>query len=397
MPSSLSEKNMHSAAQVRASATRALIDPCGKFLPALVYHDLRDRLRGHPGRARARWGAIERPNSPGKLVWVVAGATRDSVRLAVEVSRAILARRLDLSVALTFEAEYPDLLNTLGASPRIAWGYAPADYAGSMHAVWRRLLPFAVILAGVAPRPNLVRLCEACRHAVLVAPPARVSGHYERIYPTHGAVYDGANSAPATDLDVLMLPARAGSDIGRIVDASGGRGLFLWHGTDVAAAKRLFALFRGHLPDEVMLVSGPACQALAQHPAGTLPLSAWAGAPVPPDKLVLIDDPAWVPVIAADVWAAHFSIGCGEGLWQALAAGACVSAAQSAVPVAPNARLATRCIEDENALISAWRELSRDAQHRAAIADEARRAYTAERKVAYDAVTELLDRVCAWR
>ena len=52
----------------------ALTDPCGRFLPALVVHDLRDRLRGRAHRANARWGRLRRPHASGRLVWIVSGA-----------------------------------------------------------------------------------------------------------------------------------------------------------------------------------------------------------------------------------------------------------------------------------------------------------------------------------
>jgi hypothetical protein len=381
---------------VMLAAPRSLTDPWGKFLPALVYHDLSDRLRGQTRRASARWGAIDRPKSPGKLVWVVAGSTRTSVRLAVETARAILARRLDLSIVLTFEAEYPDLLASVGTSARIAFGYAPADYAGSMNAVWRRLLPFAVVLTGVTPRQNLLRLCEACRHTVLIAPPELVRGRFERIYPTHGAAYEGSNTARAADLDVLLLPQPAGSDFGRIADATAGRGLFQWHGADPQVVKRLFALFRGHLPEDVMLVSGPVVRSLIPCSGEVLPLSTWPGTPIGPEQLVLVDDPAWLLAGAADAWAAHFSTPAADAIWQALAAGACVSAEESVLPISPNARAATRRIEDENLLISTWSALSQDRAYRQSVVETSRRAYATEHELAHTAVTELLDRVCSW-
>ena len=394
----LSHRKPSVAAPQALEPRSGLTDPCGKFLPALVYHDLRDRLQGHRQRARARWGAIHRPSSPGKLVWIAAGESRDSVRLAVELARALLARRLDISVTLTFERSYPDLLTALGASNRVACDFAPADYAGCMHSVWRRLLPFAVILAGVAPRSNMVRLCQACRHAMLVAPPESVSGRYERIYPAHGTRHEGANIAPAADLGVLMLPSRAGSEIGRLADQAAGRGLYLWHGDDVAAAKRLFALFRGHLPNDIMLASGPVCDSLAAaYPDETLRLGTWADSPLIPEKLVLVDDPQWLTTVAADAHAAHWALPQFEPLWQALAAGARVSCEPAALPESPNARSVIERHGDENELIYDWLQLSRNCAWREAMNAASRDAYAAERDLAYNTVSELLDRMCAWR
>jgi len=387
---------MHHAPMAGSSRTQRLIDPCGRFLPALLYHDLRDRLRGEAQRAKARWGALERPDAPGKLVWVVAGSSRSSVRLAVEIARAIMARRLDLSITLTVETAYSDLLHSLGSSRRLAWSYAPADYALSMQAVWRRLLPFGIVLAGAPPRPNLTRLSEACRHSMLVAAPVFAPGRYERIYPRHGAVFDDKHSAAPADFDVLLLPSAA-AEHARAADLTAGRGAFLLHGADPQQAKRIFALFRGHLPDCLLLLSGAASRALAPHASETVKLSTWTGLPIAPDKLVLVDDPALLPAIMPGIWGAHFDAPDTDTIWQALAAGARVTAKSGWSMQAPSAQSAIGAIDEQNALIAAWSTLDSNQLTREAAAATSRRAFAAEQKLAHAAVTDMLDRVCAWR
>lgn len=383
---------MHMAAPVRL---HRLLDPCGRFLPALLYHDVRDRLQGRRGRARARWGKLERPSSPGKLLWIVSGASRESVRLGAEIARAILARRPDLSVTLTFEAEHPDLIADIEANPRIACSYAPADYAGSMHAVWRRLLPFGVILAGVLPRPNMIRLSEACRHALLVAPPGFALGRYERIYPGHRQIYEGRNVAPACDLEVLMLPP-ATDDAG-LANIAAGRTVCLWHGSDDEAAKRIYALFRGHLPQSILLANGPVTAKLARYSTQTIALSAWAEQPVPPDKLVLVDEPSALAGLMPNVMAVHFDQPDKTLMWLALAAGACLSAPQIEGIDAPSALQEFRQIADENTLIEYWRRFDADPGLRAQAAAAARQAYAAEHALAQRAFGDLLTRVSVWQ
>lgn len=377
------------------AAPNPFLDPCGAFLPALIAHDVLDRLRGERKRARARWGKVERPAATGKLLWVVAGATRQSVRLGVELARAILARRRDLSIALTFECEYPELLGAVESEPRIACGYAPADYAGAMHAVWHHLLPFGVILAGVIPRPNLIRLSEACRHALLVSPPGFAPGRYERIYPGHRQIYEGRNVAPASDLEVLMLPSAIQDDAG-LGGIAAGRTVCLWHGSDADAAKRIYALFRGHLPHAILLASGPATATLARHTSETIRLSAWAEQPVPPDKLVLLDDPAALAALMPNMIGAHFDLHDKDLMWLALAAGACVSVATVEGIDAPGARSELRQIGDENTLIDYWRSFDADPRLRVQAAASARQAFAAELSAAQHAIGELLARVSAW-
>lgn len=373
-----------------------LFDPHGRFLAALLWHDASDRLRGERRRARARWGGVDRPSSQGKLVWIVAGASRESVRLAADIAAAILDHRLDLSVALTYEAEHPDLLAAIDFHPRIACGYGPADYVGAMQKAWRRLLPFAMVLAGIVPRPNLVRLCEACRHPVLVSPPGFALGRYERIYPGHRQIYEGRHVFAAADLSVLQQPATPPDDR-HVRGITGGRPAYLWHGSDVNVATRLYALFRGHLPQSVMLAAGPVVAGLRHHSRETVCTSTWSGQPVAPDKLVLLDDPEAAALIMPDVRAVHLDLPERTLMWQALAAGAHLSGRDAEWIDAPGARARLQLAGEENALIGLWRELDADPALAAATAAEARAAHAAERALAQRAMNDLLARVSAWQ
>jgi len=380
-----------------------LLDPCGRFLPTLLYHDVCDRLQGRRGRARARWGTIDRPASSGKLLWIVSGTTRESVHLGATLARAILARRRDISLALTYEAEYPDIIAELEADPRVTCGYAPADYAGSMHAVWHRLLPFGVVLAGVLPRPNMIRLSEACRHALLVAPPGFAPGRYERIYPRHRQIYEGRNVAAASDFGVLMLPAASADDT-RLADITAGRTACLWHGSNVDKAKRLYALFRGHLPQSILFVSGPVTAQLHSHATQTITLSAWAGQPVPPDRLVLVDEPPALASLMPNLMAVHLDIYDETFMWLALAAGALMSTPRIEDVDDPHINAATpsvrsefRAITNENTLIEYWRSFDADSGLRFQANQSARQAYAVEHGLAQRALDDLLSRVSAWQ
>lgn len=375
----------------------ALTDPCGRFLPALVCHDLRDRLHGHRARANARWGWLNRPNGTGKLIWVISGATYHSVRLGVELARAIVARRLDVSVTLTFEAEYPELTEPLERAQRIGWGFGPADYVGSMNAVWRRLLPFGIVLAGVMPRRNLLRVTESARHALLVAPPSGVAGRFERIYPQHAAPSVGPNCAPAVDLDTLLTQADVEPNFASLVNAGACDQQLWWlNGEDSFAAKRFFALFRGHLLNDVLFISGSAVAGISNESGPVLRISTWQRTPIAAGTLVLVDDPQWIPALAACARGAHFDEPHADWLWQALSGGAAVSTVGRVDVASPNALAAVSLAEDENEVIHAWARMRADPLQSRIAADASRRAFWTERRTAQDVVTELLDRVLRW-
>jgi hypothetical protein len=340
---------------------------------------------------------LNRPNGTGKLIWIVSGSTHHSVRLGVELARAIVARRLDVSVTLTFETDYPDLTAPLERVQRIGWGYGPADYVGSMNAVWRRLLPFGIILAGVMPRRNLLRVAEATRHALLVAPPEGVAGRFERIYPDHAAPSVGANCAPAADLDTLLTQADVEPNFASLVNAGAAdQQLWWWHGVDVLVAKRLFALFRGHLPKDVLFVSGSAVAGFTRESGPVIRMSTWERTPISAGSLVLVDDPQWIAALAASASGAHFDEPQPDWLWQALAGGASVSTPGRVDVPSPNALAAVSLAEDENEVIQAWSKLRADPTQARIASDSSRRAFWSERRTAQDVVAELLDRVLRW-
>jgi hypothetical protein len=377
--------------------TKPLTDPCGRFLPGLVVHDLHDRMRGRSHRANARWGRLQRPAASGRLLWIVSGESGASVRLGVELTRALVARRLDISCLFTYEAEHPDLLAPLARCPRTAWGYGPADYVGAMHTVRRRLLPFGIVLAGIAPRPNLAALCAASRHALLVAPPLSVAGGFERIYPTPAAPCASAASAPAADLDVLMYRPRGKPETADAVIGAGARRLWCWHGDDPHFAKRLAALLRGHLPDDLLLVSGAACSPLALEPQGVLRMSEWARVPVESGTLLLADEPDWLQVLLPGMAGVHFATIDPDALWQALAAGAVASAATATQFANPRLDSAMLRADDENELIATWTRLSAAPELLVQASQTARAAHAAESRLAANNAAELIERVCRWQ
>ena len=378
-------------------ATPALTDSCGRFLPALIVHDLHDRLHGRRRRANARWGRIERPDAQRRLLWIVSGAARESVRLGVELTRALVARRLDASALFTYEVEHTDLLAPLARSPRTAWGYGPSDYIGAVQAVRRRLVPFGIVVAGIAPRPNLAALCAASRHALLVAPPSPVSGRFERIYPTHAAPCAGGSCAPNADFGVLLNTPAEDVDSARALIGAAARRLWWWHGADPAAAKRLFALFRGHLPDDVLIVSGTACATLAVEAEAVMRLSAWERVPAAPGTLVLADEPGWLEALAPSLSAIHLAAEHADSLWQALAGGSIVTAPAAASIASPGVASAVVRADDENDVIATWVRLGADAELRERTVRAARLAYAAENRLALANATELIERVCRWQ
>jgi len=388
----------HGAAPLPPSAHGSrLADPFGSFLPTLVTHDLRDRLRGERARANARWGWLARPAGASRLVWIVAGATRASVRLAAELAQAVSLRREDVVVALTFEAEHADLVAPLGRYARVGWGYGPADHVGSLNALLRRFDPFGIVVAGVAPRANLARACAALRHTLLVAPPVACPDlAVEHAYPCLEAPWSGPATAPAADLTTLLTQAQVEPSLPALMNPGRERPLWWWHGDDLRAAQRFIALFRGHLREDVLVVSGACTAALPPLGSGEILVSRWQQEPVADGAVLFVDDPKWVPAIAACASSAHFRSPEPDHLWQALACGVAATRDPSVLVACPQAAGVVDTLADEDAVLDAWRRLRADPELRTSRADAARRAFSQVRHTAETVAGELLDRVLGW-
>jgi hypothetical protein len=303
---------------------------------------------------------------------------------------------LDVMVTLTYEHEYPDLLEPLTRAVRIGWGYGPADYVGSMNAIWRRLLPFALIVAGMSPRRNLLRVAAAARHALLVAPPTAVISGFERIYPTHAAPCPGPNSASPTDLDTLLTQAQIEPNFAAALNGGEERNIWWWHGCDRAQALQFVALFRGHLPGDLLCLSGPVCATFPDEPRKIQRLSTWERNPVATDTVLIADEPRWLPALSACAKAVHFATPDHDALWQALAGGAVASTAGAVDVASPQLATTVGLFESETDVAISWAQLRADTMNARIASDAARKAFWAERRLAQETISELLERVLRW-
>jgi hypothetical protein len=375
------------------------LDPFGACLPALWLHDLRDRAGGRTHRANARWALVSAPPGPGKLVWISAGATIDAVNLGVQIVRAIHAHRQDVRLVLTFEAEFPELLHPLRAAPRIGFGYAPADYAGSLLRVSRRLEPFGIVLAGTVLRPNFARLASAVPHCLAIAttPRAGAMPRIERAYPSREAEHwNGAENAPMTDLSVLWASAHVESTIGLRMAGAVQRRLWWWHGDDAVAGTRLAALWRGRFREDILLMSGTATADLSSTSDAVVRLSTWNGEPLPGSSIVLVDGEDALPEVAAAACAGHLATFDTARFWQALAAGIALTRGTATVLPRPalDPAIPVRDAVEDN--LEFWAGMRQHVIARRAAADAARKAFWSERRTAEAVRDELLGRVFAW-
>ena len=207
---------------------------------AVWRQNLRDRRAGLGARANARMGYLRPPmGEGGKVIWIKGGGSRDSVRLAVELMGAIRQKRLDVRLALTFEADYADILEPRVAGLRkIGLGYGPCDIPRVVRRTLDRLQPLAIVLVDTELHPNLLR--EAGRRGIHLAaystPPGEVP--LEAAYPLDEAQAEAWRASGlavhlASPADPLSLFVETQVDTtlkSLVARGEEGRELWWWHG-----------------------------------------------------------------------------------------------------------------------------------------------------------------------
>lgn len=386
--------------------SRTISSDYGSNRLALWYHGMQDRLQGEHARANARWGYLRPPAGRGKLIWIRAGATRTSVRVAVELLRAIRERRLDVRLVLTFERDYPGLLEERVAGLRkIGLGYGPCDAPSAVRRAFQRLDPFALICVDHAPAPNSLR--EAQRRqihtvAYLTEPAAT---RIEAAFPLDAeqaerwrAAGTAAHLAPPVDPVAQLVEAQIEPSFRALV-RGGAQPTLGW--AHLSGADQLQDLARqwrnwSARPDSILFVSlDESAMFPTVHGAGMQRISAWQREPIAPGTLVLVDEPRWSPALAVSADAIYLAGTDRYECWQALAGGMPVCFASAATrPAGASAELPVDVSPGQ--FLSCWSEFL-DAPMRArGLGDAGRRRFWDERRRSAEVVEDLLQRVYDW-
>jgi hypothetical protein len=362
-------------------------DPFGSSRLGLWLADRRDRKTGLRHRVAARWGWVKPMGERGKVVWIMAGSDRDSVRLAVELLRAVRARRQDIRLVLTYEHEYPEFLALLDDCDKTGWGYAPCDHPTAIARVFERFEPFGVILVGTTPRPNLVTKLAGRSHLLAVNVPAQIELAFERVYASNETPSTQENIAPVADMHAILAEAQVDPNFKSLVNGNAERHLWWLHGPSPDSVDEVAqALFR-HAPQDIVFVSGERPQ------TAVIPMSGWNREPPANGSVLWVDDNKWLPGIAAAVTAAHLARFDATVMWQAMAGGAALSRAPEIK--LPKAAL-TEAIPETTDVPALWINY-RDAPIAARNqADTARRLFWQERRLAESVSRELVERVFEW-
>jgi hypothetical protein len=360
-------------------------DPFGSNRLGLWLADRRDRKAKQIGRVAARWGWLKPMGERGKVVWIVAGAERENVRLAIELLRAIRVRRLDIRLVLTFEHEYPDMLALLDDCDKTGWGYAPCDHPKAVARVQARFEPFGVILVGARPRSNLLAALKPQAHVLTVNLMEVLGFDCERVYAADEALAAQHNIAPVVDMRAILSQAQVDPNFKSLVNGPNRRHLWWLHQASSDGA--LVDAWRAAFADDVLFVSGARPRGAVQA------ISGWNREPPAAGSVFWVDDEKWLPGIAAAVTATHLEQFNASLMWQAMAGGAAIS--RAAGVRLPKAQLA-EALPVVTDLISNWRHYRDNPIAARKHGDTARRLFWQERRLAEQVSAELVERVFEW-
>ncbi len=379
----------------------SIFDPYGSFLPSLWYHGLRERLHGNPSSANARWGGVRPPPTTGKVIWVLTGKSRESVRLGVELLGAIREKRLDVRLILTFEAEFPELLTKLEDLKKTGHGYGPCDHPYAVKRILKRFAPFGVIFAGITPRKNLMQALESCPHKLVVAAEAPEEPVlFEQVYPAseyQSSSWKTLPQAPIVDFQALIAEAQVDPNFVSLVNDGEDRHLWWLHSDDIEFVSAFFDRFREQFPDAILFVSGMVAQS-EQHAelSQSLIISNWQRTKIDSGTMVLVDERKWLPAIAAAVSAVHLQGVALSVLWQALAGGCAVSSENIAFLPKSDMAKSVSIIAGTEAVLHRWQEYSDNPILARGQSDLARKWFWQERRLAAEVNEALLQRIFEW-
>lgn len=371
------------------------MNPYGSFLPTLLYCDLRDRLTGNVACANARWGWLTAPQAQGKLIWIVTGSSAASVRLGVEVARAIREKRLDVRLVLTFEREYCPLLEPLNGLKKMGWGYGPNDYSASVSRAISKLKPFAILFVGTPPKPNLSRALQFIPHKMVIAAENeyQVDATFDIIYPATVPQAQGWKAlqlCPVVDFFSLLSEAQVDPNLKSLINGDQDRRLWWLHAYDSEFTREFIKSFNDRFPLDVLFVSG------ASAPSKGVPMSTWQRTPIPAGTNVWVDDLKWMPGIAACVTAVHFFDMTGVIFWQAMAGGSAISIKEAEMLPKKALTEAVAILDSTALVLEKWQAYCDNPILARKTADAARRFFWEERRLSVTMNATLLQNVFDW-
>ena len=199
---------------------------------SVIGNTIKDRIAGNKSRANARLGLVTPPAGKSKLIWIRAGASRDSVLLAAGLMAAIRHKRLDVRLVLSYEEEYQDIIvDQLSGLEKIGFGYACENSGFTEMRMLQRLEPFAIIFAGVAPGEGIIQALQKIpvKHLVNFQSSNTDSLEMELSYPDF---QHASSDEPSFEAMSLLMQAQVDAQLGALLKGDSQKSLFLLNVAD---------------------------------------------------------------------------------------------------------------------------------------------------------------------
>lgn len=389
----------------------------GAKLVPLLLASWKDRLGGRSARANARWGWIRRPAGEGrKVIWFRAGGDPDSVRLGVELLGAVRQKRLDARLALTFEWDYPEILEERVRGMRqIGLGYGPADRPAVVRRVLKRLDPAGVVVVGTSIPPHLLQGLRE-RGIPMIAfntPPDSDPWGIEAVFPTTPSERErwkatGFAGGLGFAADPMALFALSQSDTTLVALVSQNSeetlSVWWWHGCDPARAQAFAEAWSQSSAAQagVLFVSfaqgGRAPSPGRRWRGGLQAISQWRRSALPPGTVMFADDHHWLAAIASAASGIHVDCRDRVAFWQAMAGGSPLSLSPDAADertqggdTAPDVRAGS-----PTEILEHWTAWQMDPLSARQRGDAWRRRFWDERRGVQRSVDDFVNRVYEW-
>jgi len=402
----------------------------------LLFQDAKDRLKGNKARANARLGLVSAPQGTGKLIWLAAGDSCDSVVMAAALLAAIREKRQDVRLVLTYQTEYQDVvagqLSGLSASglKKIGFGYGVGDNVLAVKQMLKRLSPFAVIFVGHQPHRSLIKLLaskpDIHKIAFQFTPHDFSSADlYEACYPDTISPVAAKGAAKNTQLDfqyasvpfnvlTRLVQSQIDKQLGALLCGEDSAAIFHFHNLDSdqldnalsqwqqakVSTNTLLALSFS-AQDKKTLFTLSASLSHAVEKAGYKPvlLSCWNKKPLLNNEIIIVDETKWYAAICTASTGTHLFETDAVHFWQAIASGAVISYAKQNKNSDSIARGFIENLFSTDLFVDIyqyWFDLNTDATLQRKRSDAIRKQFWSERREAQTQINELLQRVYDW-
>ena len=365
-------------------------DAYGQALWPVLKANLLDRLQGQSHRARARMGRISAPGQKGRVVWLKAGVTPTSVRLAAELTGALREKRLDIQLVMTFEQEYAsEIAPRVQGLRRFGLGYGPCDRPAVVQRVLDRLKPLGVIMIDSIQGPELLRQAGLGGIPVIAYNTPPLGYGVTTACPRDAAQYarweesgQAQQLLPAADPTTLWVESHTQATLRSMLPASAA--VFWWHGPQSRWPHFYHGWQASSLSNDSILfvsLSGGGEWSMDETSPQNFEysLQRWDRQSFAAGQVIHVDHARWLPAVVSAAWAAHL-IQPGQALmWQALAGSLALS--DESTP---------------EAVLADWQGCVQAPMQRQQKADANRRCFWEERRRAREVVDVVLQQVFDW-